>query len=62
MIKDIDGKRDTLKLAVRVVDHWYVQSRDSTLQLEMILMDENVSISSINLLIFLCLMYFNLLC
>ncbi|XP_027915992.1 uncharacterized protein LOC114175433 [Vigna unguiculata] len=41
MIKDIDGKRDTLKLAVRVVDHWYVQSRDSTLQLEMILMDEN---------------------
>ena len=45
MIKDIDGKRETLKLAVKVVDHWYVQSRDSTLQLEMILMDENVSIS-----------------
>ncbi|XP_027927634.1 uncharacterized protein LOC114184525 [Vigna unguiculata] len=41
MIKDIDGKRETLKLGVRVVDHWYVQSRDSTLQLEMILMDEN---------------------
>ena len=45
MIKDIDGKRETLKLVVRVVDHWYVQSRDSNLQLEMILMDENVSIS-----------------
>jgi len=49
MIKDIDGKRETLKLGVRVVDHWYVQSRDSTLQLEMILMDENVSISSLNI-------------
>jgi len=49
MIKDIDGKRETLKLGVRVVDHWYVQSRDSTLQLEMILMDENVSIYSLNI-------------
>jgi len=45
MIKDINRKRKTLKLGVRVVDHWYVQSRDSNLQLEMILMDENVSIS-----------------
>jgi len=39
MIKDIDGKRETLKLGVQVVDHWYVQTRDSNLQLEIILMD-----------------------
>jgi len=29
MIKDIDGRRETLKLAVRIVDLWYVESWDS---------------------------------
>jgi len=33
MIKDIDVKRETLKLGVRVVDHWYVHSYDPNLQL-----------------------------
>jgi len=31
MIKDIDGKKETLKLDVRVVDHWYIQSHDSNI-------------------------------
>jgi len=43
MIKDIDGKRETLKLGVRVIDYWYVKSRNYNLHLEMILMDQKVN-------------------
>ncbi|XP_027905891.1 replication protein A 70 kDa DNA-binding subunit C-like [Vigna unguiculata] len=40
MIKDIDGRRETLKLAVRIVDLWYVESWDSKRSMEMVLMDQ----------------------
>jgi len=42
MIKDIDGKRETLKLAVRIVDLWYVESWESKRSMEMILIDQKV--------------------
>ena len=41
MIKDIDGKRETLKL-VRIVDLWFVESWDSKRNMEMILTDQKV--------------------
>jgi len=44
MIKYIDGKRETLKLGVRVFDHWYVNNRDSSVHFEMILIDQKVHI------------------
>jgi len=44
MIKDIDGKRETLKLGVRVVDQWYVNNSDSSVHFEMILIDQKVHI------------------
>ncbi|XP_027904305.1 uncharacterized protein LOC114164038 [Vigna unguiculata] len=40
MVKDIDGKRETLKLAVRIVDLWYVESWESKRSMEMVLMDQ----------------------
>ncbi|XP_027938453.1 replication protein A 70 kDa DNA-binding subunit E-like [Vigna unguiculata] len=40
MIKDIDGKRETLKLVVRIVDMWFVESWDSKRNMEMILTDQ----------------------
>ena len=61
MTKDIDGKRETLKLGVRVVDHWYVHFHDPNLQLEMILMNQKVSTSNSVLNFFIQLFYFNLL-
>ncbi|KAL2330027.1 hypothetical protein Fmac_017608 [Flemingia macrophylla] len=39
MIKDINGKRETLKLVVRIYDLWCVEDRDSTKHIEMILLD-----------------------
>jgi len=42
MIKDIDGRRETLKLAIRIVDLWYVESWDSKRSMEMVLMDQKV--------------------
>jgi len=42
MIKDIDGKRETLKLVVRIVDLWFVESWDSKRNMEMILTDQKV--------------------
>ena len=42
MIKDIDGRRETLKLAVTIVDLWYVESWDSKRSMEMVLMDQKV--------------------
>jgi len=30
LINDIDGKRETLKLGVRITDLWIVQNRDSS--------------------------------
>ncbi|XP_027922825.1 uncharacterized protein LOC114180725 [Vigna unguiculata] len=40
MIKDIDGRRETLKLGVRVLDLWYIHNRESNVHLEMILIDQ----------------------
>jgi len=42
MIKDIDGRKETLKLAVRIVDSWYVESWDSKRSMEMVLMDQKI--------------------
>jgi len=42
MIKDIDGRRETLKLVVRIVDLWYVESWDSKRSMELVLMDQKV--------------------
>jgi len=44
MIKDIDGRRETLKLGVRVLDLWYIHNRESNVHLEMILIDQMVII------------------
>jgi len=42
MIKDIDDKKETLKLAVRVKDLWFVQNRDNNRHMELILLDQKV--------------------
>ncbi|WVY95059.1 hypothetical protein V8G54_034147 [Vigna mungo] len=39
-IKEIDGKRETLKLGVRINDLWHVNNRNGSKHLEMILMDD----------------------
>jgi len=62
MIKDIDGKREFLKMGVRVVDHWYVHFRDPNLQLEMILMDQKVSTSNSVLSFFLSNLFILICC
>lgn len=41
-IRDINNTKDTLKLAVRIIDLWFVQAKDKSEQAEMIIMDENV--------------------
>ena len=43
-IQEIDGKRETIKLGVRINELWYVQNRDEGKHLEMILMDDKVHI------------------
>jgi len=43
-VKDIDGRKETLKLGVRVLDLWYIHNRDSNVHLEMILIDQKVRI------------------
>jgi len=44
MIKDIYGRRETLKLGFRVLDLWYIHNRESNVHLEMILIDQMVII------------------
>ena len=39
LIKDIDEKKETLKLGVRVKDLWFVQNRDTNRHMELILLD-----------------------
>jgi len=41
-IKDIDDKKETLKLVVRVKDLWFVQNRDNSRHMELILLDQKV--------------------
>ncbi|XP_040867682.1 uncharacterized protein [Glycine max] len=41
-IRDIDNTKDTLKLVVRIIDLWFVETKDKFEQAEMIIMDENV--------------------
>ena len=55
MIKDIDGKRETLKLAVRIVDLWFVESWDSKRNMEMILTDQKVMHDCIVIISVYCL-------
>jgi len=55
MIKDIDGKRETLKLAVRIVDLWFVESWDSKRNMEMILTDRKVMYDCIVIVSMYCL-------
>ena len=43
LIKDIDDKKETLKLAVRVKDLWFVQNRDTNRHMELILLDQKVN-------------------
>ncbi|KAG5046403.1 hypothetical protein JHK86_015809 [Glycine max] len=40
-IKDIDGLKETLKLAVRIIDLWFVGTPDKSEQAEMIIVDSN---------------------
>ncbi|QCD97274.1 hypothetical protein DEO72_LG6g1984 [Vigna unguiculata] len=40
LIKHIDDKKETLKLAVRVKDLWFVQNRDNSRHMELILLDQ----------------------
>jgi len=42
MIKDINEKKETLKLAVRVKDLWFVQNWDTRRHMELILLDQKV--------------------
>jgi len=42
MIKNIDGRRETLKLVVTIIDLWYVESWDSKRNMDMVLMDQKV--------------------
>ena len=55
MIKDIDGRRETLKLGVRVLDLWYIHNRESNVHLEMILIDQMVIIMYSFFFLWLCL-------
>ena len=41
-IKDIDGLKETLKLAVRIIDLWFVGTPDKSEQAEMIIVDSDV--------------------
>ena len=50
MIKDIDGNRETLKLAVKIIDLWVVGNKDFSISkgyMEMILMDQKVTWSKV---------------
>ena len=42
MIRAIDDSKDTFKLAVRIVDLWFVQAGEKYRHLEMVLMDGRV--------------------
>ena len=42
MVKDIDEKKETLKLAVRIKDLWFVQNRDNSRHMELILLDQKL--------------------
>jgi len=42
MVKDIDEKKETLKLVVRVKDLWFVQNWDTSRHIELILLDQKV--------------------
>ncbi|KAL3000772.1 hypothetical protein AAZX31_09G231900 [Glycine max] len=41
-IRDIDNTNDTLKLAIRIINMWFVETKDKSEQAEMIIMDENI--------------------
>ncbi|KHN18082.1 hypothetical protein glysoja_020855, partial [Glycine soja] len=50
-IRDIDNTKDTLKLVVRIIDLWFVETKDKFEQAEMIIMDENVVLFNFLMLI-----------
>jgi len=43
LIKDIDEKKETLKLVGRVKDLWFVQNQDMNRHMELILLDQKVN-------------------
>jgi len=43
LIKDIDEKKETLKLVVRVKDLWFVHNRNTNRHMELILLDQKVN-------------------
>ena len=47
-IHDINGSKETLKLAVRITDLWFVGTPDKSEQAEMIIVDSNVSLLFFN--------------
>ena len=59
-IRDIDNTKDTLKLVVRIIDLWFVETKDKSEQAEMIIMDENVVLFNFLMLIDIVWCYNNL--
>jgi len=59
-IRDIDNTKDTLKLVVRIIDLWFVETKDKFEQAEMIIMDENVVLFNFLMLIDIVWCYNNL--
>ena len=43
-IQDINGSKETLKLAVRITDLWFVGTPNKPEQAEMVIVDSNVSL------------------
>jgi len=62
MIKDIDDKKETLKLVIKVQDLWFVQNRDSSRHMKLILLDQKVKklycCFIFYLVLFLCFLLF----
>ena len=42
-IKDINGSKETLKLAIRITDLWFVGTLDKSKHAKMVIVDSNVS-------------------
>ena len=54
-IKTIDGSKETLRLAVRITDLWFVGVADKLEQAEMVMVDSNVCFHFVFFLFFICL-------
>jgi len=55
-VKDINGNMETLKLGVRINDLWEVKNRNGGKHIEMVWVDDKVSVTTIsNYVLLLCL-------